>query len=260
MNKIMVDNLKFSYNNHEENKYVLKDINISILKGEFVSIIGSSGCGKTTLLNLLAGIIFPLEGSITIDGEPVVGTGSNRGVVFQHYSLFPWMNVKQNIVFGIKQVERTRGKDYIEKLAEKYLELVGLKYCCSMYPKHMSNGMQQRVAIARAFAMNPEILLLDEPFSALDVKNRVILQDLLLQLWESENAKKTIVLVTHDIDEAIFLSDRIIVLSERGRIEKDFKIDFNRPRNRKELMRSQKCFELRNDLVSILDNSNSLGT
>lgn len=256
MNKIDIKSLYFSYKNNG-NKNILANINISIPKGEFLVILGSNGSGKTTLLHLLAGILQPVNGVIKIDGRPVDGPGTDRGAVFQHYSLFPWMTAKQNIIFGLKQLGYPNGEYDIDKKADEYLDLVGLSKDAHTYPLQMSNGMQQRVAIARAFAMNTEILLLDEPFSALDIINRNVLQNLLLELWQSDEDRKTIILITHDIDEAIILADRIIAISSEGRIEKDVSITFSRPRSRGELLQSQDFFNLRNELTNIIEASSA---
>jgi len=252
MSKIEIRDLYFSYDN-DDRRNILNNISISISKGEFLVVLGSNGSGKTTLLHLLAGILRPVSGNITIDEQLVEGPGTNRGAVFQHYSLFPWMTAKENIKFALKQLENYSGKYDIDKKAEEYLSLVGLNKNFTTYPLQMSNGMQQRVAIARAFAMNTEILLLDEPFSALDIVNRNLLQKLLLELWQNDKDRKTIILITHDIDEAIILADRIIAISSEGRIEKDININFNRPRNRNELIQSQEFFNIRNELINIIE-------
>ncbi|CAH2213918.1 ABC transporter ATP-binding protein [Tepidibacter aestuarii] len=253
MYKIKLDNVSFSYEDKSLTIPVINDVNISIQEGEFVSIIGPSGCGKSTLLSLLAGLNFPSEGKILLDNKEVIGTGNERGVVFQHYSLFPWMSARKNIIFGLKQLDENRNQKDIERIADEYLELVGLKEVAHKYPSQLSGGMQQRVAIARAFAMNSDILLMDEPFSAVDAKNRMELQELLLGLWSNGEKKKTVVFVTHDVDEAILLSDRIIVMSANSRsIKEEINIDFNRPRNRSILSKNNKYIELRNMLVQLL--------
>lgn len=252
MSKISLQNVSLKYEEQNNAFCAIKDINVSIKEGEFVSIIGPSGCGKSTLLSLLTGLNFPSDGYILLDGQQVKGTGTERGVVFQHYSLFPWMSARKNLIFGLKQAYRTRSKREMEDIADKYLNLVGLKDFKNKYPSQLSGGMQQRVAIARAFAMNPGILLMDEPFGAVDAKNRVILQELLLNLWDNGTERKTVILVTHDIDEAILLSDRIVVMSASpGTVKKEIAIDFERPRDRSSLIRSEKYTNLRNKLVSL---------
>ncbi|MCL4441129.1 MAG: ABC transporter ATP-binding protein [Firmicutes bacterium] len=252
MNKIKLENVSFTYEDRAATFTAVKDINISVNEGEFLSIIGPSGCGKSTLLSLLAGLNFPTDGCVLIDGQVIKGTGQDRGVVFQHYSLFPWMNAKKNVVFGIHQVNKALGKKAIEKIADEYLELVGLQDFTWKYPLQLSGGMQQRVAIARAFAMNPKILLMDEPFGALDAKNRVVLQEVLLKLWDNGSEKKTVIFVTHDIDEAILLSDRIVIMSSRpGMVVKEVTVKFARPRDRAGLIRSEEYARLRNKMVSL---------
>ncbi|MCX7771622.1 MAG: ABC transporter ATP-binding protein [Clostridia bacterium] len=252
MSKINLQNVTLRYEDKNASYTAVQDINFSVAEGEFVSIIGPSGCGKSTLLSMFAGLNFPTDGSILLDGKEIEGTGTDRGVVFQHYSLFPWMSARKNIIFGIKQVHKEKTKKEIEAIADEYLELVGLKDFKNKYPSQLSGGMQQRVAIARALAMNPGILLMDEPFGAIDAKNRVILQELLLKLWESGSQKKTVVFVTHDIDEAILLSDRIIVMSAGpGTVKKEIEVTFERPRNRSRLVGSEVYSSLRNKLVGL---------
>lgn len=250
MSKIKLKDVSLNYKDKNAEFMAISDINISIREGEFVSIIGPSGCGKSTLLSLFAGLNFPTGGTILLDGQKITGTGTDRGVVFQNYSLFPWMSAKKNLIFGIKQVNKDAGKKEIESIADKYISLVGLNDFKSKYPSQLSGGMQQRVAIARALAMNPGILLMDEPFGAVDAKNRVILQELLLELWEKGETKKTVVFVTHDIDEAILLSDKIIVMSASpGTVKTEVEVPFPRPRNRYELMKDKEYANLRNRLV-----------
>ncbi|HHV30738.1 ABC transporter ATP-binding protein [Acetivibrio mesophilus] len=252
MSKICLQNVSLKYQEQNSSFCAIKDISVSINEGEFVSIIGPSGCGKSTLLSLLTGLNFPTDGYILLDGKQIQGTGTERGVVFQHYSLFPWMSARKNLIFGLKQVYKSKGRKEIEEIADKYLDLVGLGDFKNKYPSQLSGGMQQRVAIARAFAMNPGILLMDEPFGAIDAKNRVILQELLLNLWDNGNERKTVILVTHDIDEAILLSDKIIVMSAGpGTIKKQINVEFKRPRDRTSLIRSEEYTNLRNKLVGL---------
>lgn len=252
MTKIKFDSLSFKYRDDNINYTALKDINLSINEGEFVSIIGPSGCGKSTLLSICAGLNFPSTGNVLLDGKAIQGTGFDRGVVFQHYSLFPWMTARENVLFGLHQLEGKKDKKEFEDIADKYLQLVGLKEFANKYPSQLSGGMQQRVAIARAFALNAPVLLMDEPFGAVDAKNKVILQDILLKLWDNGKTGKTVILVTHDIDEAILLSDRIIVLSAGpGKVKKEVFVEFPRPRERAFLMKTSEYGELRNHLVNL---------
>lgn len=203
------------------------DVSITIAPGEFVSIVGPSGCGKSTLLNAIAGFIKPTSGSITIDSESIRGPGSDRGVVFQQYSLFPWKTVLGNVEFGLKLQgagRKERGEE-----ARRLLKLSGLSQFEQHYPHQLSGGMKQRVGILRALAANPRILLMDEPFGALDTQTRAIMQQLLTDLWESLGI--SVLFITHDIDEAIFLSDRIYVMSARpGRIKEIVPVPIPRPR------------------------------
>ena len=175
MSKIEVQNLTVEYKEKNSRFTALKDVSFSVDSGEFVSLIGSSGCGKSTLLSMLEGIKYPTSGTISINGEPVRGTGTDRGVVFQHYSLFPWMTARKNVAFGVKQVKKDATKEERLKIADEFLNKVGLEKAKNKYPGQLSGGMQQRVAIARALAMNTEILLMDEPFGAIDAKNRTVL-------------------------------------------------------------------------------------
>ena len=252
MSKIEINNLTVDYTEKKKSFTALKNVSFSIEEGEFVSIIGSSGCGKSTLLSILEGINTATEGEILINGEPVTGTGPDRGVVFQHYSLFPWMTARRNVAFGIKQVNKNVSRAERYQLADEFLYKVGLEQFKNKYPSQLSGGMQQRVAIARALAMDTDILLMDEPFGAIDAKNRTILQELLLELWENATPRKTVVFVTHDIDEAILLSDKIVMMTANpGRVYREIKVPFERPRNRSELVQTGEYTKFRNELLSL---------
>lgn len=200
----------------------LKNINLHVEQGEFVCAVGASGSGKSTLLRLIAGLDTPTAGEVRVEGYAVTGPGPDRGMVFQHYTLFPWMSVAKNVGFGLKlrgisAAERRSQVDY-------YLEVVGLSQFAQAFPKELSGGMKQRVAIARALASQPKILLLDEPFGALDVQTKETMQLFLLHLWQRTNT--TIFMITHDVEEAVFLSQRIYALSARpGTIQREFTID-----------------------------------
>jgi ABC-type nitrate/sulfonate/bicarbonate transport system ATPase subunit len=211
--------------------HVLEDINLSIHEGEFVSIVGSSGCGKTTLLRILLGLETHYEGDAVLDGERINGPSTARGIVFQEHRLLPWLNVEQNVAFGlINQKDTQEKKDRIQK----YLGLVGLKGFEKCFPSQLSGGMAQRAAIARALINSPEILLLDEPLGALDALTRMYMQKELENIWQKE--RLTTVMVTHDIEEAVYLSDRIILMSSRpGKIKKIIPVGLGRPRDREEL-------------------------
>ena len=254
MSKISIENVTVDYVEKNRTFTALKDVSFSVEDGEFVSVIGSSGCGKSTLLSLLEGINFPTSGRILIDGEEVKGTGTDRGVVFQHYSLFPWMSAKKNVEFGIKQVRKDLKGEELAKQADIFLDRVGLEEFKEKYPEMLSGGQQQRVAIARALAMDPDILLMDEPFGAIDAKNRTILQDLLLKLWEGDgdSARKTVVFVTHDIDEAILMADKIVMMTAGpGRVQEIIDVPFKRPRVRTELFKSNEYVEFRDKLLRL---------
>ena len=211
---------------------VLDDISFSVRRREFLSVIGPSGCGKSTLIRIAAGLETATGGEFLLDGKVVRGTGAERGMVFQKYSLFPWLSVKQNVMFGLESTGR--GGDEAEEVAEQWLEIVGLEKYGEFFPKQLSGGMQQRVAIARALAPQPRVLLMDEPFGALDAQTRTQMQKYLLEVWK--NIDITIIFVTHDLDEAVFLSDRILTLQANpGKIKELVDVPVPRPRNKESL-------------------------
>jgi len=250
MGKIEICNLDLVYNTEKESFKALENINITIEDGEFVCIVGSSGCGKSTLLGVLEGLISPTRGKVLIDGVPIRGTGPERAVVFQQYTLFPWMTALQNVEFGIKQVNKHLSHTRLKEIAVEFLEKVGLADFIDKLPGELSGGMQQRVAIARALAVNPKILLMDEPFGAIDAKNRIILQELLLKLWNDDAERKTVVFVTHDIDEALLLSDTIVFM-EPKKVNQIIKVNLPRPRNKESLFDSEEFRSLRGKLVGL---------
>ncbi|HWQ74140.1 MAG TPA: ABC transporter ATP-binding protein [Syntrophomonas sp.] len=205
----------------------LKDLNLEVRNGEFLTIVGPSGCGKSTLLDLLAGLAFPDSGEILIDGQPIKGPALDRGIVMQGYALFPWRNVRDNVQFGLEI--QTVPKKQRREIAQKYIDLVGLSGFEDRYPYELSGGMKQRVAIARALAYNPKVLLMDEPFAAVDAQTRELLQDELLRIWEKTG--KTIVFITHSIEEAVFLADRVAVMTcNPGTVKEIIDIDLPKPR------------------------------
>ncbi|WP_135551833.1 ABC transporter ATP-binding protein [Paenibacillus cymbidii] len=207
----------------------LRDIELTIEDGEFLCILGPSGCGKSTLLEILAGLQTASRGEVTFDGKPLRGTGKERGVVFQDPSLYPWRTVAQNVELGLEIRGASRAERRTEAL--RYLELVGLRGFEHKYPHQLSGGMRQRAGIARALANRPEVLLMDEPFGAVDHLTRLQLQDDLLTIWSGE--RKTVVFVTHDVSEAVYLGDRVVLLSPRpGRINRVFPVRHKRPRKR----------------------------
>ncbi|WP_283608251.1 ABC transporter ATP-binding protein [Faecalispora anaeroviscerum] len=206
----------------------LDGINLHVRSKEFLTLLGTSGCGKSTLLRIIGGLETASSGSITYQQQELKAAGPDRGMVFQNYTLFPWLTVLENIEFGLKQ-KNIPAKERRE-IAEKYVDLVALRGFESLYPKSLSGGMKQRVAIARALANDPDILLLDEPFGALDMQTRELMQELLLNVWQ--RSPKTIIMVTHDIDEAILLADRVVVMSARpGRVREIIDVGLERPRD-----------------------------
>jgi NitT/TauT family transport system ATP-binding protein len=208
---------------------VLDNLNFEVKDKEFVCILGSSGCGKTTLLRLIAGLDTAKSGEIVLDGQEIHGTSPKVGFVFQEYSLFPWRTVIDNIAFGLEM--KGMGKEERYRIADRYLGLVNLSQFRNSYPSELSGGMRQRVAVTRALALDPVLLLMDEPFGALDAQTRNTLQQELLQIWEK--TRKTIVFITHSVDEAVFMADRIIVLTPRpGRLCRIFPVALPRPRDR----------------------------
>lgn len=212
-----------------ENIEVLKDVNFSVKKGEFVSLIGPSGCGKSTLIKILAGLLKPNSGKVFINNEVIDGPSNNCGIIFQQYNLFPWLNVEQNIGYGLRAMNTETKK--VHEVVAHYIEVVGLQGFEKAYPKELSGGMQQRVSLARTLAVNPEILLMDESFSALDVQTKRFMQDLLLQILQQESSR-TVIFVTHDVEEAVFLSDTVYVMNTQpGNIREKFSIDLPRPRD-----------------------------
>lgn len=229
MSEIRLDHVCFSYRDHGRDEQALKDIDLTISDGSFVCVLGRSGCGKTTLLKLIAGLYLPQSGEIRLGGTAITGPDTDRGVVFQNDTLFPWMTALKNVQFGIRQARREIPKAEARRLAMEYLDMVGMADCADRYPFQLSGGMQQRVAIARALAMDTEVLLLDEPFGALDTRNRRELQELLERLWCVTSGRKTVVFITHDIEEAALLADRILYMTP-GRIAADIPVDLRRPR------------------------------
>ena len=206
----------------------LLPVDFDVRQNDFVTILGPSGCGKSTLLRIVAGLDFPSTGQVLLDGQPVDGPGADRGMVFQSYTLFPWLNIAQNIRFGLR--ERGLPEAQQKERSDYFIAKVGLRGFEQHFPKQLSGGMQQRTAIARALANDPKILLMDEPFGALDNQTRVLMQELLLGIWEAE--RKTVMFVTHDIDEAIFMANRVAVFSARpGRIKTELAVELPHPRH-----------------------------
>lgn len=206
---------------------VITGLNLDVAENEFLGIVGTSGCGKSTLLSIVGGLTEATSGTLLLDDKPITGPGRDRGFVFQNYSLFEWMTVERNIDFALEKSRMSRAER--RELVAEYIRTVGLVGFEKALPKQLSGGMRQRVAIARALVYRPSVLLMDEPFGALDAQTRGMMQELLLKVWDEH--KSTVLFVTHDVDEALFLADRVIVLSSRpGRIKKDLEVDIPRPR------------------------------
>jgi len=233
---------------------VLENLELKIMKEEFVSIIGHSGCGKTTLLTMIAGLNDISGGQILLKEEPITGPGPDRGVIFQSPSLYPWMTALENVLLGVKQVFPQATKKQQEDICKYYLSKVGLEGAFYKKATELSQGMQQRVGIARAFALKPKILLLDEPFGMLDSLTRAELQDVLLEVWDKE--KITAIQITHDVDEAIFLADRVIMMTSgpKAQIGDILNIEFERPRERKELLNHPDFYKYRKHLIDFLEH------
>lgn len=226
--KIAIEGVGKTFGRGASSTVAIDRIDLTIAEKEFVSIVGTSGCGKSTLLNMVGGLDTPTTGVISIDGKPVTKPGRDRGFVFQSYSLFEWKTVEGNIDFSLEKSSLQK-RERVD-LVRHYIQAVGLTGFEKAFPKQLSGGMRQRVAIARALVYKPSILLMDEPFGALDAQTRGMMQELLLKVWEDH--KVTVLFVTHDVDEAIFLSDRVVVLASRpGRVKKDIAISLGRPRS-----------------------------
>lgn len=233
---------------------VLENLQLQVMKEEFVSIIGHSGCGKTTLLTMIAGLNDISSGRILLNEFPITGPGPDRGVIFQSPSLLPWMTTLENVLLGVKQVFPQASKKQLLDISKYYLDKVGLGNALDKKATELSQGMQQRVGIARAFALKPKILLLDEPFGMLDSLTRAELQDVLLEVWDKE--KITAIQITHDVDEAIFLADRIVMMTSgpRAQIGDILKIDFERPRVRKDILNHPDYYGYRKHLIDFLEH------
>jgi len=230
----------------------LAPISLDVEERQFVALIGPSGSGKSTVLRLVAGLEERTAGEITMDGDAIFGPGPDRGMVFQDHALLPWMTVKENVLFALDCNPDGRDKEEREKAASEYLDLVHLSRFADQKPSQLSGGMKQRVGLARAFALDPRVLLMDEPFGALDALTRGVMQTELLGIWEE--AAKTVLLVTHDVDEALLLADRIIVLSQgpQARIKADMNVPFERPRDQDEILSSKEYPELHRELLALL--------
>jgi nitrate/nitrite transport system ATP-binding protein len=238
---------------------IVKDFNLRVRQGEFVCIIGHSGCGKSTVLSIAMGLSEATEGGVIIDGREVAGPGLDRGVVFQSPALLPWLTARDNVQLAVEQVNDGAGRKEQQWIAEKYLGLVGLSGVADCYPDELSAGMRQRVGIARAFALKPKVLLLDEPFSLLDVVTRMELQDELMRLWEAE--RKTVLMVTHDVDEALLLADRIVLMTNgpAATVGEIVVVPFERPRDRLRISDDPVYDRARDHLLSFLEEQAGAG-
>lgn len=225
--KVKIDKVYKEFDGRGGKMVALNGVSLDIAENEFITVVGPSGCGKSTLLNIIAGLLEPTNGQVLCNGELVRGTGSDRGVVFQQYALFPWLTVRKNVCFAL-EMRGVKGEE-ANKEALRYLQMVQLEKFADHYPKELSGGMKQRVAIARAYAARPQVLLMDEPFGALDAQTRTQLQTELMNTWERERI--TCFFITHDVDEAILLANRVVIMSARpGRIKEVVSIDIPHPR------------------------------
>lgn len=231
--KVHIDHVVKKFTTRKGEMTALNGVDLDIAENEFVTVVGPSGCGKSTLLNIIGGLEEPTSGQVLVDGKPVEGPGPDRGIVFQQYALFPWLTVEKNVEFGLKL--QGMPADQRAEVCQKYIKMVDLEEFAKSYPKELSGGMKQRVAIARAYATNPKVLLMDEPFGALDAQTRTQLQSELLDTWEKE--QKTCFFITHDVEEAIILGQRVVVMSARpGRVKDIVDIDIPYPRTQETKM------------------------
>lgn len=225
--KLVINHLNKNFNVDGKSVNILNDINLSINEGEFIAIVGHSGCGKSTLLKIIAGLLDYDDGNVILDDKKITKPDIDRGMVFQEHRLFPWLTIKENLAIGLDKLDKKEK----EEIISDHLKLVDLEGFGNVYPHQLSGGMSQRAAIARALVNAPKVLLLDEPFGALDALTKITLQDEILKIWEKE--KKTMIMVTHDIEEAVYLADRIVVMSARpGRIKEIVNVNLGRSRDR----------------------------
>ncbi len=245
-------NVHKSYVNNGTVTHVLSDINLEIEEHEFVAIVGFTGSGKTTLINLINGLLSPDEGKVLLKGKPITGPGPDRGVIFQNYSILPWLTVYQNVKLAVDEVLKDLSRKEKDAHVKKYVDMVNLSHALEKRPAELSGGMRQRVSVARALAMNPEILLMDEPLSALDALTRGTLQKEIINIWGKD--KKTALLITNDVDEGIIMADRIIPLTPgpHATLGPEFKVDIPRPRNISEINKSSGYKKLRNEVLEYL--------
>jgi len=255
---LIIDNLTKIYPTPKGPSIIVKDFNLRIKKGEFVTLIGHSGCGKSTVLSMVAGLNPATDGGIILAGRELAGAGPDRGIVFQSPCLLPWFTALENVRLGVDQAFYTASRTERHQIAEYYLTVVGLGDAANKKPAELSQGMRQRVGIARAFALSPKMLLLDEPFGMLDSLTRFELQQVLIDLWRRD--RKTALMVTHDVDEALFLSDRVICMTNgpEAEVGEILEVTFPRPRIRKEVLNHPDYYRLRETLISFLNERSDL--
>ncbi|MBD2092327.1 ATP-binding cassette domain-containing protein [Microcoleus sp. FACHB-1515] len=249
---LVIENVSKVYPTPKGNYTVLQDVNLTVREGEFITLIGHSGCGKSTLLNMVSGFNKPSSGEVRVQSKRITEPGPDRMVVFQNYSLLPWKTAFENVYIGIHSVYPDKSKAEKTEIANEHLALVGLTEAANKKPTQLSGGMKQRVSIARALALRPQVLLLDEPFGALDPITREELQEELLAIWRS--SRVTVLMITHDIDEALFLSDRVVMMTNgpSATIGEILEIPFPRPRNRTQLLEDPDYYDLRNQALDFL--------
>ena len=253
-NSIEINNVTVTFGTGKDKFDAVKNISLTVRKGEIISIIGHSGCGKSTLMNTVSGMVKPSQGEVIVNGKEVKGPGPDRGLVFQNYSLLPWLSVYKNIYEAVDSVLKHLSSVEKKELVESNLRMVNLYEHKDKLPGQLSGGMKQRVAIARAFSINPSVLLLDEPFGALDALTKSSMHIELLKLWNLDNRNKTIVMVTHDIEEAIFLSDKIVVMNNgpAATIREIVNVPLSRPRNKKEIVHDPEYMKIHDALMGML--------
>lgn len=247
-----LNNICKTYGQGDNTTEVLSNINLSIEEGEFVAIVGFTGSGKTTLVNLINGLVAPTSGEVIFKGAPVTGTSHERGVIFQNYSLLPWLTVAQNVFMAVKEAFPNKKKQELNAIVNNYVGMVGLTHAINKRPKELSGGMRQRVAVARALAMKPEMIIMDEPLGALDALTRGNLQDEILNIWNQD--KRTALLITNDVDEGIYMADRIIPLrpGPNATLGPEFKINIERPRDKTDLNDDPNFKKTRNAIIEYL--------
>ncbi|MGI9531009.1 ABC transporter ATP-binding protein [Lutimonas sp.] len=247
-----LNNIQKSYGTGAQELQVLKNINLEINEGEFVAIVGFSGSGKTTLVNLISGLQKESSGALRFKGKPINGTSHERGIIFQNYSLLPWLTVYQNVWIAVKETFPKKKKKELDEVVRYYLDMVSLTPAINKRPKELSGGMKQRVAVARTLAMDPEMIIMDEPLGALDALTRGNLQDEILKIWEKN--KRTALLITNDVDEGIYMADRIIPLlpGPKATLGPEFKIDIPRPRDKTALNDNPEFKRIRNEIIEFL--------